>query len=44
VIQEYATVQLRIPPGVRSGETLDLSLDRYGIRNLWIRAIIRTLG
>jgi hypothetical protein len=43
VIQEWATVTLEIPAGVRPGETIDLSLDRYGIRNLWIRAIIRTM-
>ena len=44
VIQEWTIVPLKIPPGVRPGGTIDLSLDRYGIRNLWIRAIIRMLG
>jgi DnaJ-class molecular chaperone len=34
----------RIPPGVRSGSVIDLALDRYGIHNLWIRAVIRTSG
>jgi hypothetical protein len=43
VIQEEAIVHLRIPPRVRSGELIDLSLDRYGIHNLWIRAVIRTM-
>jgi hypothetical protein len=31
-------VPLEIPPGVRSGSVLEHPLDRWGIRNLWLRA------
>jgi molecular chaperone DnaJ len=41
-VQREATVHLRIPPGVRSGSVIDVALDRYGIHNLWIRAVIQT--
>ena len=35
------TVPLEIPPGLRSGTILEASLDRWGIRNLWLRARVR---
>jgi DnaJ-class molecular chaperone len=35
------TVPLDIPPGVRSGLIMEIPLDRFGIRNLWLRARLR---
>lgn len=34
-------VPIGIPPGVRSGTTLDVGLERWGVRNLWLRVRIR---
>ena len=38
------TVPLEVPPGVHSGSILELSLDRWGISNLWLRARIYVQG
>jgi hypothetical protein len=35
------TVPLRIPPGVRTGTILDVSLAEWNVRNLWLRARLR---
>ena len=34
------TIPLEVPPGVHAGTLLELSLDRWGISNLWLRARI----
>jgi DnaJ-class molecular chaperone len=38
------TVPLEVPPGIHSGTILELPLDRWGIRNLWLRARIQVRG
>ena len=38
------TVPLAFPPGVRSGTIVEAPLDRWGIRNLWLRVRIRVEG
>jgi len=35
------TVPLSIPARIRSGSILELPLDRFGIRNLWLRVHVR---
>ena len=35
------TIPLDVPPGVRTGAIVELPLDEWGIRNLWLRARIR---
>lgn len=35
------TIPLDVPPGIRTGAIVELPLDGWGIRNLWLRARIR---
>ena len=34
-------LELAFPPGVRSGATLDVSLARLGVENLWLHVRVR---
>jgi DnaJ-class molecular chaperone len=43
-IATQVVVPLRIPPRVQPGTIIEASLDRWGIRNLWLRARIGVVG
>lgn len=39
-VDREVVIPLRIPPGVESGRRVDVSLEHWGIRNLWLRVRI----
>ncbi len=39
-LRDQAVIPLEIPPGVRSGTLIEMPLDAWGVRNLWLRARI----
>ncbi len=43
-IATQVVVTLRMPPRVQPGTIIEASLDRWGIRNLWLRARIGVVG
>ena len=38
---DCAALNVRVPPGVRDGSVFEFSLERLGIRNLWLRVHVR---
>jgi DnaJ-class molecular chaperone len=44
MLEDTATVRLRIPPMVRSGAVIDIPLESLGVENFYLRILIRIGG
>lgn len=38
---DHRALSVRVPPGVRDGAVIEVSMNRLGIRNLWLRVHVR---
>ena len=40
-VVDREAIQVQVPPGVRDGAVLDVSLEALGVTNLWLRVFVR---